>query len=48
MIEGYLWKMPISKFKYHFYNFLIIVIYSIKSKKFKGDIIDQELKRGNS
>ncbi|MDP2364679.1 MAG: peptidoglycan bridge formation glycyltransferase FemA/FemB family protein [Ignavibacteria bacterium] len=48
LIEGYLWKMPVSKFKYHLYNILIFLYYIIKFKKYKGDIIDQELKRAGN
>lgn len=43
--KGYLWKMPISRVKYSLYFFLIKLIFIIKRKKLKGDIIDQELER---
>ena len=45
LVKGYLWKMPIRKFKYYFYNFLVRCKYFIKFKKYKGDIIDQEIRR---
>jgi hypothetical protein len=45
LVRGYLWKMPIRKLKYHSYNFLVRGKYFIKFNKYKGDIIDQELKR---
>lgn len=44
LVKGYLWKMPIRKFKYYFYIFLVRCKYFIKFNKYKGDIIDQELK----
>ena len=47
LIKGFLWKMPINKFKYSFYNFLIRIEYLFKLKKFIGDIIDQELNAKN-
>jgi len=48
LIKGYLWKMPISNLKYRLYNIIIFVLYSLKFKKYKGDIIDQELKKAGN
>ena len=45
LVKGYLWKLPIRKFKYHFYNFLVRCKYFIEFKKYEGDIIDQEIRR---
>lgn len=42
---GYLWKMPISKIKYYLYNIIIRLYTLLKGIKYKGDIIDQELRR---
>jgi hypothetical protein len=42
LIKGYLWKMPVSKFKYNVYNYLIKIVFVIKQKTYLGDIIDQE------
>ncbi len=44
-IEGYLWKMPVNKKKYFFYNCLKRISYTLKLKKYHGDIIDQENER---
>jgi hypothetical protein len=44
-IKGFIWKLPISKAKYIFYNILQRTIVWIKFQKYKGDIIDQELKK---
>ena len=43
--KGFLWKMPLSKIKYFLYMFLLRSSYFIRFKNYKGDIIDQELKR---
>lgn len=43
LLIGYLWKYPLNKMKYNLYQSLVF----IKSKgRYKGDIIDQERKRG--
>lgn len=42
---GYLWKFPISNIKYRFYNQLVKTRCILKNRKYKGDIIDQELNR---
>jgi len=47
LVKGYLWKMPIRKSKYYFYNFLVRCKYFIEFKKYEGDIIDQEIRRKN-
>jgi lipid II:glycine glycyltransferase (peptidoglycan interpeptide bridge formation enzyme) len=44
-IEGYLWKMNFSLLKYYLYQFLVRTILFLKGKKYKADIIDEELKR---
>lgn len=42
--QGYLWKMPLNALKYKLFNLLLIV----KAKgSYKGDVIDQERRRGN-
>lgn len=44
LAEGYLWKIPIRKFKYRLFCWLL----ALKQKgNYKGDIIDQERRRGN-
>jgi len=43
--KGFLWKMPISKTKFYIYNSIARIVIFLKGKKFRGDIIDQELKR---
>lgn len=45
LFKGFLWKMPISIYKYFLYNLLIKFLSFIKSKKFIGDVIDQELRQ---
>ncbi|MBS4034558.1 MAG: peptidoglycan bridge formation glycyltransferase FemA/FemB family protein [Ignavibacterium sp.] len=45
LLKGFLWKMPISKVKYFVFNLLVRALFFIRFKKYKGDIIDQELKR---
>ena len=45
LVKGFLWKMPISNFKYRIYNYLLRTLSTIKREKFKGDIIDQERNR---
>ncbi|HCY74462.1 MAG TPA: hypothetical protein DHV28_00945 [Ignavibacteriales bacterium] len=45
LIKGYLWKMPVSKFRYNLYNSLIKTVSVVTGKKFKADIIDQERNR---
>lgn len=45
LVQGYLWKMNNSIFKYYVYQILVRIIYLVKMKKYKPDIIDQELKR---
>lgn len=44
-VQGYLWKMNFSLIKYYIYRILIRLMYLVKFKKYKPDIIDQELKR---
>jgi len=44
-VIGYLWKLPLSKAKYYLYCCLTKLIYLLKFEFYKGDIIDQELKR---
>jgi hypothetical protein len=43
-VQGYIWKMNFSVIKYTIYQILIRLIYLVKNKKYKPDIIDQELK----
>ncbi|GHT69689.1 hypothetical protein FACS1894110_19650 [Spirochaetia bacterium] len=45
--EGYLFKYVINKFKYNLYINLLSLMYVIKGEQYKGDIIDQEIKRGS-
>lgn len=45
LFKGFIWKMPISKYKYYTYCYLRKILFAIKQEKLKGDIIDQELKR---
>ncbi|MFO7525505.1 MAG: peptidoglycan bridge formation glycyltransferase FemA/FemB family protein, partial [Ignavibacteriaceae bacterium] len=45
LFKGYMWKMPISKFKYYMYDYLIKTFFLISRRKFKGDIIDRERNR---
>jgi len=45
LVQGFLWKIPISKIKYYFFRITVRTLYFIKFKRYKGDIIDQEIKR---
>lgn len=45
LYKGYIWKMPMNKFKYCLYQLGIKFYFKIKNKEYRGDIIDQELKR---
>jgi hypothetical protein len=45
LVKGFLWKMPINKFKYKFYKVLVRTYLYLWGKKYVGDIIDQEIKR---
>ncbi len=42
-VEGYIWKMVITKWKFNFYQILLKFYFLISNKKMKKDIIDQEL-----
>ena len=42
--KGYLWKMPLNKFKYKLFCWLVA---AKQGRKYCGDVIDQERKRGN-
>lgn len=42
--NGFLWKMPLNKFKYYLYVF---AVWLVTKGDYKGDIIDQERGRGN-
>ncbi len=42
--RGYLWKMPINKVKYKLFCWLIAVR---QGRNYKGDVIEQERRRGN-
>lgn len=44
-VEGYLWKMPISKTNHYICFYLTRLISLLKTGKISEDIIDQELKR---
>ena len=44
-VKGYLWKVPISKTKYYICCCLTKLISLIQFKYYRGDIIDQELRR---
>lgn len=43
--KGYLWKMSISKIKYRIYIIAVKCMCILNGKKYKGDIIDQEIKK---
>jgi len=45
LVKGFLWKMPISKFKYFLYDLSLRSFFLLSLNKYEGDIIDQELKR---
>ena len=45
IFHGYLWKMPISKVKYAIFIIMLKIFFSVRLKKYKGDMIDQELRR---
>jgi len=45
LYKGFLWKMPINKFKYKFYELFVRTYFFLRGKKYGGDIIDQELKK---
>jgi hypothetical protein len=47
-VRGYIWKIVISKWKFHFYNMLLKIYFLISNKKIKKDIIDQELDNKNN
>jgi lipid II:glycine glycyltransferase (peptidoglycan interpeptide bridge formation enzyme) len=47
LIQGYLWKMNFSVFKYYIYQFIVRITYFVKMKKYKRDIIDEEIKIKN-
>ena len=42
--KGYLWKMPLNKFKYKLFCWLVA---AKQGRNYCGDVIDQERKRGN-
>ena len=44
-VKGYLWKLPINKWKYFLYDYLLILLNFLKLTNYKGDIIDQEIRR---
>jgi len=44
-IQGYLWKMNFSAIKYYLYQIPVSMILLAMNKKYKPDIIDQEIKR---
>lgn len=44
-VQGYLWKLPLSKLKYYLCCCMTRFKYLLQFKLYKGDIIDQELKR---
>lgn len=41
---GYLWKFPINSFKYFLYNKIASLNSFIRGRRYRGDIIDDELK----
>ncbi len=47
LYKGYLWKMPINKLKYTIYRLGIQIYFKVKNREYRGDIIDQELRRLN-
>jgi len=44
---GFLWEMPIKKFKYNLYIYVIKLMARIKNKPYVGNIIVQEINRAN-
>ena len=44
-VQGYLWKMNFSYIKYFIYRIIVRLMYFVKMKRYKPDIIDEEIKR---
>jgi lipid II:glycine glycyltransferase (peptidoglycan interpeptide bridge formation enzyme) len=44
-VQGYLWKIVISKGKFIVYNIMLKLYFLLKNKKMKKDIIDQEFEK---
>jgi len=47
LVEGILWEMALNKFKFLLYKSFIKVNSLLKCKVYRGNIIDQEINRGN-
>jgi lipid II:glycine glycyltransferase (peptidoglycan interpeptide bridge formation enzyme) len=47
-VQGYLWKMVISKRKYFIYKTILKIYFLLKNNKIKKDIIDQEFEKQNN